>query len=207
MRPRQNGRHLKDDMSKCIFLKENVWIPIEISLKIVPKGLINNNPALFQIMAWRRPVANPMGIPILVRQHLYIESASSGQFHTMQTIRIFLKSCISMGHKVHWQQKSLAVKRCMTQYQGFKVNSALWNRQIPAAHHYIAVKPHPFPRRLEDKYCSTKIHLPITLMEKCYSSPGYAQPYKNFQLDRTYSGSLIHLRVHFLHCGSFWRML
>ena len=29
------------------FLNENVWIPIEISLKFVPKGSINNNPALF----------------------------------------------------------------------------------------------------------------------------------------------------------------
>ena len=38
----------------CIFMNENVWIPIEISLKFVPKGSINSNPALFQIMAWHR---------------------------------------------------------------------------------------------------------------------------------------------------------
>ena len=31
---------------KCIFLNENVWIPIEISLKFVPKGPIDNIPAL-----------------------------------------------------------------------------------------------------------------------------------------------------------------
>ena len=30
LRPRQNGRHFADDMFKCIFLNENVWIPIEI---------------------------------------------------------------------------------------------------------------------------------------------------------------------------------
>ena len=35
-----------DDILKCIFLKENVWIPIEISLKCVPKGAIDNIPAL-----------------------------------------------------------------------------------------------------------------------------------------------------------------
>ena len=29
---------------------------IKISLKFVPKGPINNIPALVQIMAWRRPV-------------------------------------------------------------------------------------------------------------------------------------------------------
>ena len=37
LRPRQKGRHFADDILKCIFLNENVWIPIEISLKLVPK--------------------------------------------------------------------------------------------------------------------------------------------------------------------------
>ena len=36
---------------KCIFLNENIWISIKISLKFVPKGPINNIPALVQIMA------------------------------------------------------------------------------------------------------------------------------------------------------------
>ena len=40
--PRQNGRHFADDIFKCIFLNENIWIPIEISLTCVPKGPINN---------------------------------------------------------------------------------------------------------------------------------------------------------------------
>ena len=46
LRPTQNGRHFADDILKCIFLNENVWIPIEISLKFVPKGPIDNIPAL-----------------------------------------------------------------------------------------------------------------------------------------------------------------
>ena len=54
LRPRQNGRHFADDIFKCIFLNENVWISIKVSLKFVPNGLINNMPALVQIMAWRR---------------------------------------------------------------------------------------------------------------------------------------------------------
>ena len=45
-RPRQNGRHFADDIFKCIFLNENVWIPIKMSLKFVPKGPISNIPAL-----------------------------------------------------------------------------------------------------------------------------------------------------------------
>ena len=55
LRPRQDGRHFADDIFKCIFLNWNVWIPIKISLKFVPKGGINNIPALVQIMTWRRP--------------------------------------------------------------------------------------------------------------------------------------------------------
>ena len=53
LRPRQNGRHFTDDIYKCIFLNENVSIAIKISLKFVPKGPINNIPALVQIMACR----------------------------------------------------------------------------------------------------------------------------------------------------------
>ena len=40
---------------KCTFVNENVRISIEISLKFVPKGPVNNIPALVPIMAWCRP--------------------------------------------------------------------------------------------------------------------------------------------------------
>ena len=36
LRPRQNRRHIADDVFKSNFLDENVWIPIKISLKFVP---------------------------------------------------------------------------------------------------------------------------------------------------------------------------
>ena len=55
LRPRQNGRHFPDNIFKWIFLNENVWISINISLKFVPMGPINNIPTLVQLMAWRRP--------------------------------------------------------------------------------------------------------------------------------------------------------
>ena len=66
LRPRQNGRHFADAIFKCIFLNENVWIPIKISLKFVPKGPINDIPALVQIIAWRRPGDKPLSEPRLV---------------------------------------------------------------------------------------------------------------------------------------------
>ena len=55
-RPRQNGRHFADDFFKYVFLYENMSIWINISLKFVPNGEINNIPALVQIMAWRQAI-------------------------------------------------------------------------------------------------------------------------------------------------------
>ena len=66
LRPRQNGRHFADDIFKCIFLNKNVWIPIKISMKFVPKGPINSIPALVQIMAWRRPGDKPLSESMIV---------------------------------------------------------------------------------------------------------------------------------------------
>ena len=65
-RGRENGRHFADDIFMRIFVNENIWIPINISLKPVPKGPINNIPALAQIMAWRRPSDRPLSEPMMV---------------------------------------------------------------------------------------------------------------------------------------------
>ena len=51
---------------KRIFLNENVWISIKISLMYVPKGPMNNNPALVQIMAWCRPGDKPLSEPMVI---------------------------------------------------------------------------------------------------------------------------------------------
>ena len=72
LRPRQNGPHFPDDIFKWIFLNENVWIPIEISLKFLPKGPINNIPALVQIMAWRRPDDKPLSETMMVSSPTHI---------------------------------------------------------------------------------------------------------------------------------------
>ena len=55
LRLRQNGCHVRDDIFRCIFLNENIWILTKISLNYVPYGLIDNMAALVQIMAWRQP--------------------------------------------------------------------------------------------------------------------------------------------------------
>ena len=59
-------------------MDENILISIKISLKFVPKGPINNIPALVQIMAWRRPGNKPLSEPMLVSllTHIMRHSAS-----------------------------------------------------------------------------------------------------------------------------------
>ena len=44
--PGQNGRHLADDIFICIFVNEKLCILIKISLKFIPKGIIDNEPTL-----------------------------------------------------------------------------------------------------------------------------------------------------------------
>ena len=49
--PGQNGRLFTDDIFRCILINENFCILVKISLNFVPKGPIDSNPALVQIMA------------------------------------------------------------------------------------------------------------------------------------------------------------
>ena len=65
-------RHFANDILKCLFLNENVWISIMISLNLVPRGPINNIPALVQIMSWRRPGDKPLSEPMMVCLLTYI---------------------------------------------------------------------------------------------------------------------------------------
>ena len=71
-RQRQNVRHFTDKIFKSFFLKENVWISIDISLKFVPKGTINNNPALVQIMAWHWSGYKPLSEAKMVSLLMHI---------------------------------------------------------------------------------------------------------------------------------------
>ena len=66
LRLRQNGWDFADNILKCIFLGEIVEFSIKISLKCVPKGPIDNIPALVQIIAWRRPGDKPLSELMMV---------------------------------------------------------------------------------------------------------------------------------------------
>ena len=72
LRPRQKCHHFADDTCKGIFLNENVWILPTISLKFVPKSLINNIPALVHIMAWHQSGNKPLSEPVMANSLLHI---------------------------------------------------------------------------------------------------------------------------------------
>ena len=72
LRPRQNGRHVADDTFNRIFVNTNVRISFKFPLKFVPKGPINNIPALVQIMAWRLPGDKPFSELVMVSLLTYI---------------------------------------------------------------------------------------------------------------------------------------
>ena len=76
LRPRKNGGHFPDGIFQWIFFNENVWISINISLKFVPRGPINNIPTLVQVMAWHQPGDKPLPEPMMITDAYMRHSAS-----------------------------------------------------------------------------------------------------------------------------------
>ena len=77
LRPTQNGRHFPNNIFKWIFLNENVWISIKISLKFIPDGPFDNIPALVQIMTWHWPGDKPSPEPMLVTQTQWVNKMAA----------------------------------------------------------------------------------------------------------------------------------
>ena len=65
--PEQMRVILADDIFKCIFLKENDRIPLQISLRFVPGSPIDNKAALVQVMAWCQTGDKPLPEPRLTQ--------------------------------------------------------------------------------------------------------------------------------------------
>ena len=97
--PRQNGCHFADNIFKCIFFNENMWILIKISQKIVPKGPISNIPALIQITAWRQPGDKPLSEPMMVR-HICATRPQWVNRVTWQPLLGLLSWYLLLGHVV-----------------------------------------------------------------------------------------------------------
>ena len=95
-----------DDIFKCIFLNENVYISIETSLKFVPRVPINNIPALVRIMAWHRlgdeqlsePMMDSLLTHISVPRPQWVNVRDVTYFGQHHTVSSFIK-ILSAGFK------------------------------------------------------------------------------------------------------------
>ena len=89
------SRHFAGNIFTCIFLNENVWTYI----KFVPKGPIDNVPALVQIMArcrqGNRPLSEPTMLSLLT--HMYVTRS--------QSINLFVNSLRQSNAYMRWQSK------------------------------------------------------------------------------------------------------
>ena len=65
--PEQNGHQFCRRIFRFIFMNEKFCISIRISLKFVPRRLVDNKPALVQVMAWRRTGDKPLHEPMLTK--------------------------------------------------------------------------------------------------------------------------------------------
>ena len=152
LKPRQNGRRFADGTFKCIFLNENVRISIKISLKFVPKGPINNIPALIQIMAWRRPGDKPLSETVMVSLLTHNIYASLGLNELNNDLAPNKRQAIirTNADLNHWSYMHISGTR------GRWVNSYNLTAQILQHFHKI-LKP--------VKYCTISIR--STLPDKC----------------------------------------
>ena len=145
-RPRQNGCHFAYSIFKCIFLKENVWNLIRISLNFVPKGPINNVPAMGQTMAWHQIGVKPLSelmqtrftdwnqkssqnvsicnVTILVTQ-IYTEMGTDKEAPTPRHKQISKYFCI-MWYDNIWKNKRLYPCLCGNFKSLISVFTRLW---------------------------------------------------------------------------------
>ena len=140
----QNGCHFADDIFRCIFLNENVWILLKISMKVAPKVRINDIPTRVQILAWRRP--HYYAETFMYRSshwrwfHLEALELASTKYsdtysfddQTVDVTRHHLSSICSYLHsKCHQISRDfvcpwLITKQSLTHWDGFFLNENVW---------------------------------------------------------------------------------
>ena len=141
MGPRQNGRHFADDIFKCIFLNENVWIAIKISLKSIPKDPIKNIPALVLIMAWCRPgnICASLGLNELSvgdqGSWAYPAGPLKYEFGTRSVHCFFLNTC--GGPSLPTTSAEGMLCQCLVSNTSLKLNS-LWPSDIIWQHRSVS---------------------------------------------------------------------
>ena len=102
LRTKQNGHQFPDNIFKCIFLNENIWNLIKISLKFVPKVPVNNIPALVKIMAWHRQGDKPLSEPMMVSLLMDTCSSQPQWVKDFEFVSAYQTTLFKMPEKISW---------------------------------------------------------------------------------------------------------
>ena len=130
LRLRQDGRHFPDDIFTYIFLNENIWILIKISMKLVPKGPINSIPALAQIIAWWRPGDKSLSEPIMVGLLTYI-CGTQPQWINLELQENCISTCANfMGYIVHMRKYLILSSSMCQQVERWLKSQTLCRRMV-----------------------------------------------------------------------------
>ena len=84
--------NLADDVFECVFLYKMTKIPIQISVKFVPRSPIDNKPALVQVMAWRLINDKPLSEPMMTQ----FNEAYMRPYH-IRWVKMYSKHMFSCG--------------------------------------------------------------------------------------------------------------
>ena len=107
LKPRQNCRHFGDDIYKCIFFHENVWISFNMSHNFVLKFRINNIPVLVQAMTWCRSGDKQLPEPMV---SFYWRICASLGLNGLKALTQFSTNILASGPEyVRFQFNSVAV--------------------------------------------------------------------------------------------------
>ena len=149
LRPRQDGRHFADDIFMCVFFNEKCCILIKCSLKYVRKGPIDNNPALVQIMAWRRSGDKPLSEPMMINLPTHI-CVTRPQWVKDRTVS--RPSYLYNGNPYTWPGKIVFTSNFIMRKQGISHFFHLHARAPPATVLVWVVERMP-------QYCAVLSHL------------------------------------------------
>ena len=166
LRPRQNGCLFADDTFKCILLNENIWIAINISLSFVPKGPIDNIPALVQIMAWRRSGDKPLSEPMMVSLLTHI-CVIRPQWVNLMSGTVFFKQYV---HTICYT--IFNVPRHISGNEISELMSSVWfecessQRKLPSMEYFALITTRR--SKTHDDIRSIYVYINIYLWKECY---------------------------------------
>ena len=135
--------HFADNILRCIWLNENFVILTQISLKFIPKGPIDNKPALVQIMAWHCSGSKPLSEQILTWSLMHICVTRPGWVYHALWAHVgipahFLKA--ADGHCVQPQNIGLPLFEGILPKVPYLPCVSMVGRALLAGYHRVAVQ-------------------------------------------------------------------